>query len=164
MKIELYIHAVEGAEPKRIEIADDATIDDLLKVTQATDVVSGEPEEELLLLVENEEKRVRRGHKLRDHHIAHTNHVHFRRQHIEVAVVTTSGVWPPEGFDRISIHQAIKVELHRAAEKLGITDTANWIAKVGTQELNIEKSYQASGLKCKVEIDYGPREGGGGNE
>ncbi len=79
-------------------------------------------------------------------------------------MVTTSGSWPHEGFETVPSHQLVKVELQRAAKKLGLVDTNGWVAKVGKVELNVEKSYLDNGLKCKAEIDYGPREGGGGNE
>src|SRR5579871_2419471 len=36
-------------------------------------------------------------------------------QHIDVAVITTSGSWPKEGFDNVPVHQPIKIELHQAA-------------------------------------------------
>jgi hypothetical protein len=82
--------------------------------------------------------------------------------HIEVAVVTTSGRWPATAFDRVASHQPIKVELAGAAKHLGLVNTSNWIARVGTKELNVEASYIENGLVTQVEIDYGPREAGGG--
>jgi hypothetical protein len=82
--------------------------------------------------------------------------------HIEVAVVTTSGRWPATGFDRVPTHQPVKVELADAARHLGIVNTSNWIARVGTKELNVAASYKDNGLATQVEIDYGPREAGGG--
>ena len=85
-------------------------------------------------------------------------------QHIEVAVVTTSGTWPEKGFDSVPIHQPIKVELQQAAKELKIADTTGWVATVKGRELNIEQSYIENQLSGQVEIDYGPREGGGGNE
>jgi hypothetical protein len=85
-------------------------------------------------------------------------------QHIEVAIVTTSGTWPEEGFDSVPIHQPIKVQLQQAAKKLKIADTTGWVATVGGRELNIEQNYLENQLSGQVQIDYGPREGGGGNE
>lgn len=84
--------------------------------------------------------------------------------HLEVAVVTTSGTWPNQGFDTVPINQPVKIELQRAVRELKIKDTSNWVARVGTREINPEQSYADQGLSGKVEIDYGPREGGGGNE
>jgi hypothetical protein len=85
-------------------------------------------------------------------------------QHIEVVVITTSGTWPEEGFDSVPIHQPIRVQLQQAAKKLKITDTTGWMATVGGRELNIEQNYLENQLDGQVQIDYGPREGGGGNE
>lgn len=91
-------------------------------------------------------------------------HSKAKPQHIDVAVVTTSGTWPETGFDSVPIHQPAKVQLQHAVKKLEITDTTNWVATVGGRELNIEQSYLQNNLSGEVEIDYGPREGGGGNE
>jgi hypothetical protein len=85
-------------------------------------------------------------------------------QHVEVGVVTTSGSWPEEGFDRVPAHQKIKVQLQQAAHHLKITDTSGWIAVANDKELNIEANYIENGLEGQITIDYGPREGGGGNE
>jgi hypothetical protein len=82
---------------------------------------------------------------------------------VEVAVVTTSGSYPKNGFERTPIRQKISVILKKAANKLEITDTTDWVATVGEQEVNPDSSYLDSGLTGEVEIDYGPREGGGGN-
>ena len=91
-------------------------------------------------------------------------HSKAKPQHIDVAVITTSGTWPGIGFETVPIHQPLKVELLHAVKELGIIDTTNWVAKVGNRELNIEQSYEQNNLSGQVEIDYGPREGGGGNE
>jgi hypothetical protein len=85
-----------------------------------------------------------------------------REHFVEVSVVTTSGVFPKEGFDRVPAHQKVRVELDHAAKHLGLTDTTNWVAMVGNKEINVDTSYEENGLHGKVEIDYGPREGGGG--
>jgi hypothetical protein len=97
--------------------------------------------------------------------VKHGHHIHIgKSKHIFVAVVTTSGTWPAHGYENIPTHQPVKDELHRAAHKLGITDTTNWVAKVDGRELDVNKDYPQNGLHKKVYIDYGPREGGGGNE
>jgi hypothetical protein len=82
---------------------------------------------------------------------------------VQVAVVTTSGSYPETGFDRTPANQKISVILKKAANKLSITDTTDWIAVVGDKELNTNAGYDDNGLSGQVEIDYGPREGGGGN-
>ncbi len=87
-----------------------------------------------------------------------------RPKHIDVVIATTAGFYPAEGVERLPIDQPVKVQLAKAAKALKITDVTGWIARVGTRELDVEKSYAANGLECKVEIDYGRREGGGGGQ
>jgi hypothetical protein len=82
--------------------------------------------------------------------------------HILVAVITTAGTFPDQGFDEVPENQPVKVELEHAARKLGITNTNGWIATVGGRELNVAQDYVANSLKGTVEINWGPREGGGG--
>ena len=82
--------------------------------------------------------------------------------HILVAVVTTAGTYPTEGFDEVPINQPIKVLLHQAAKKLGIPHTDTWIAVVGGRELDVNHSYKDAGLTGEVTISWGPRETGGG--
>jgi hypothetical protein len=84
--------------------------------------------------------------------------------HIDVVVVTTSGSYPESGTDRVAAHQPVRNELTKAAQELHIVDTAGWVARVGGTEIDVDKSYIDNHLTGAVTIDYGPREGGGGNE
>jgi hypothetical protein len=86
-----------------------------------------------------------------------------KEQFVQVSVVTTSGVYPKDGFEEVPAHQKIRVQLQKAAQHLGITDTTNWVAMVGNREINVEASYEENELHGRIEIDYGPREGGGGS-
>jgi hypothetical protein len=85
---------------------------------------------------------------------------------VAVSISTTSGFFPEEGFDRVPAHQKVRVQLEKAAHKLGIKDTANWIATVtgpgGKRQIDPEKNYPDNHLSGEVEIDWGPSEGGGG--
>jgi len=83
---------------------------------------------------------------------------------LQVRVVTTSGSYPDQGYDRAPAHQPVKVQLAEAVRKLRIRDTNGWVALVNGTQIEPEKSYEANGLKGDVVIDYGPKEGGGGNE
>jgi len=85
-----------------------------------------------------------------------------KSNHLLVAVLTTAGSFPADGFDEVPDQQPIKIELSRAARELKITNTDGWIATAGGRELNLEQSYVANQLSGKVEINYGPRETGGG--
>jgi hypothetical protein len=74
--IDINVHTSDRAEPWLVKVAEDATIEELMNATRAAGAVIGELEEEVLLLVENEEKLLKRGHKLSDCGIKHGQHVH----------------------------------------------------------------------------------------
>jgi uncharacterized ubiquitin-like protein YukD len=78
--IEVNVHTDEWKEPRQIQVAEDATIAELVNIIQAEGAAIGELEEEVALLVENEEKLLKRNHKLSDHGIKHGHHVHFKRR------------------------------------------------------------------------------------
>lgn len=84
--------------------------------------------------------------------------------HIAVATVTTSGVYPTEGYNQVPLNQPIRVELQRAEKAFELTDTGGWVATVDGRPLNVSQSYAASGLTGQIEIHWGPREGGGGRQ
>ena len=90
-----------------------------------------------------------------------------KEQFVEVSVSTTAGFYPAEGTDRTPIHQKISVILEQTKNKLNISDVTNWVASVtdanGHRELDPQTNYLDSGLSGTVEIDWGPREGGGGS-
>lgn len=81
---------------------------------------------------------------------------------VQVAVVTTAGSFPSEGYEPEPIHQKVEQLLKKAAKQLGIIDTSRWIAKVSGREVDPAKSYEENDLSGQFEIDWGPREGGGG--
>jgi hypothetical protein len=83
-------------------------------------------------------------------------------KHVEVRVVTTSGIYPETGFDRVPEHQVVDVVLKKADHHLHITNTAGWIAVVGGRKIDIAKSYRDNALTGRVEIDWGPDHGAGG--
>jgi hypothetical protein len=86
---------------------------------------------------------------------------------VEISISTTAGFYPAEGFERVPIHQKVVVMLDKAKHKLEIKDTTGWVATVtdgsGKRQINPERSYLDNHLfSGKVEIDWGPSEGGGG--
>ena len=85
---------------------------------------------------------------------------------IMVAISTTAGFFPAEGFDEIPENQKVEVQLGKAAKKLNITNTTGWVATVktsaGKKTIVVANSYAESGLIGEVTIDWGPSEGGGG--
>ena len=82
---------------------------------------------------------------------------------VEVRVVTTAGVFPDAGFERAPEAQPVKVILKKAEHKLNITDSVSWIAVVASRRIDIEKSFRENNLGGRVEIDWGPDLGAGGN-
>lgn len=82
---------------------------------------------------------------------------------LEVAISTTSGFYPETGYDRQPSHQKVEVQLQKAAKALKLADTAGWIASVNKTPIDTARSYEDNGLSGQVDIDWGPREGGGGN-
>ena len=86
-----------------------------------------------------------------------------KEQFVEVSVVTTSGSYPSQGFAQAPGHQKVKIILEVAAKHLAIVDTAGWVATANGKEIKIDLSFVDNALSGQVEIDFGPREGGGGN-
>lgn len=81
---------------------------------------------------------------------------------IQVAVLTTSGSFPDDGFKRVPINQPVAVLLKKAAKELGLTDTDGWVARVDDREIDPTQSYHEIGLVGEITVDWGPAEGGGG--
>lgn len=95
-----------------------------------------------------------------DHHNA--EHGHGDEHKVQVVVITTSGLYPNHGSEGVPPNQKVRVQLKQAADKLHLTDTDGWVARVGGREIDPDKSYAENGLSGTVRIDWGPREGGGG--
>lgn len=81
---------------------------------------------------------------------------------VGVAIATTSGFYPETGFIQVPANQKVEVELKRAAKAINLTDTSNWVANVAGRTIDPNQSYAENQLSGEVEIDWGPREGGGG--
>ena len=99
-----------------------------------------------------------------------SDHDHEEAKHrehaVEVSISTTAGFFPTEGFTHVPARQSVQVELDKAKHALHIKETTNWIASVaapsGKRVIDPSKTYADNGLLGKVEIDWGPSEGGGG--
>lgn len=92
---------------------------------------------------------------------------HHKQEHfVEVSISTTAGFFPAEGFNRVPVDQKVEVELAEAKRTLTIKDTTGWVATVtsptGKRQIDVTRSYLDNGLAGRVEIDWGPSEGGGG--
>ncbi len=85
--------------------------------------------------------------------------------HRDVAAVvfTPAGIYPDEDdFRRVPETEVIKAVLDEAAEKLHLTNTSDWVARVGERELDIKRTFREECLAGIVEIHWHKREGGGG--
>lgn len=82
---------------------------------------------------------------------------------VAVAVITTAGIYPSEDeFRRVDRDTEIEDVLKKAAKKLHLTNTDDWVARVDEKEVNTKHSFRHEGLKGIVEIEWHKREGGGG--
>lgn len=93
-------------------------------------------------------------------------HEHEKEGHnsfVSVAVATTDGYYPGEGYAKVPANQPIKVILDKAAKELHLVDTSGYIATVGGKEVNTSLSYLDNGLQGDITIDFRKVEGGGGN-
>jgi hypothetical protein len=93
-------------------------------------------------------------------------HKHHQEHLVEVSISTTAGFFPADGFNSVPAQQRVEDELLKAKHALSIKDTAGWVASVitpaGKRPVDPGKSYTDNGLAGRVEIDWGPSEGGGG--
>ena len=81
---------------------------------------------------------------------------------IAVAVFTTSGTFPVQGMLRVKVSTLISDVLDKAAKALHLTDTANWVVTVDGKDVAPNLTFDQAGFHGEVELEWGPREGGGG--
>ncbi len=95
-----------------------------------------------------------------------TEHIVTRRKRPEfllVSVFTTAGVFPAEGALRVTPETLVSAVLARAAKKLELTDTADWVVTVDGRDINPAATFAQNALSGTVELNWSPREGGGGD-
>lgn len=85
-----------------------------------------------------------------------------RPAHLEVSVITTSGVFPRHGEQHVQPAETVDDVLRKAAHALHLTDTSGWVVTSDGREINPAVSFAQNGLAGTVELHWGPREGGGG--
>jgi len=131
---------------------------------EAAEVAEKVAEEKFEKAIKNlEEAQAHHERSEHNHDQKHEHHGEHVDNSVRVAVVTTSGFFPDQGFVIVPKHQQVRIILAEAAKKLGLTDTSTWIARVNSKEIDPAKTYEENGLTGEVEIDFGPREGGGGD-
>lgn len=103
--IEVNVHADAWKEPRQIKVAEEATIAELVNIIQTAGAVIGELEEEIVFLVENEERKFKHNHKLSECGIRHGHHLHFRHHTVTLIVNTREKKWdkPQISFEEVVI-------------------------------------------------------------
>lgn len=81
---------------------------------------------------------------------------------VEVRVITTAALFPPDGYERVSAKQKLAPMLSRAAAALGLTDTTGYIVTVNGTEVDPEQTYETLGVNGQVDFRWGPKAGAGG--
>jgi len=82
---------------------------------------------------------------------------------ILVTVVTTAGVFPPEGVARYPATMLISAVLAEAKVELKIPEIpADWVVTHDNADLSPNQTFAQAHLSGCVKLEWGPREGGGG--
>jgi hypothetical protein len=88
---------------------------------------------------------------------------HHHEHDVAVAVITPAGIYPDEAeFRRAPDTEVMKVVLDAAAEKLHLTNTSDWDARVHGRLIDTHRTFREEHLSGIVEIDWHKHEGGGG--
>jgi len=82
---------------------------------------------------------------------------------VAVAVITPVGTYPDEDdYRRFEDTEIIANVLAKAAKKLKLTNTSDWVARACGREINPGHSFREDHLSGIVEIEWHKHEGGGG--
>jgi hypothetical protein len=83
---------------------------------------------------------------------------------VAVAVITPVGTYPDEDdFRRVRDTTVIARVLEQAAEKLKLTNTSDWVARVHDRGvIDVTRTFREEHLAGIVEIEWHKHEGGGG--
>lgn len=82
---------------------------------------------------------------------------------VGVRISTTAGSWPSEDcFAEVNLETPIQEILQKAATALNIIITNDYVVKHCGKILEATKTFQKSGLRCLVELEFSKLEKGGG--
>lgn len=81
---------------------------------------------------------------------------------ILVTIFTTSGTFPSQGALKIDADNKISTLLERAAKKLRLASTDGWVLQHNGVDVDVSTTFALAGLTGSVDLEWGPREGGGG--
>lgn len=82
---------------------------------------------------------------------------------VAVAVITPSGIYPSEDtLARVPSDTVIAQVLEHAAAHLKLTNTGDWVLRIGERTLAPHDTFKHLGLTCIVDLEWHKAEGGGG--
>lgn len=82
---------------------------------------------------------------------------------VAIAVITPSGIYPSEDtLARVTRDTPVAEVLQRAAAHLKLTNTGDWVLRVGERTLSPHETFKHLGLTCIVDLEWHKAEGGGG--
>lgn len=137
-----------------------------LEVDELITLFSIEPDHELVLEREDEPDIVLQPGGSVSFAERGTEDIVTRRKKPEfvvVSVFTTAGVYPAQGSVRVKPEELVSTVLEKAAKKLDLKDTDNWVVTYDGRQINPALSFAQNTLSGTVELDWSPPEGGGGN-
>ena len=88
---------------------------------------------------------------------------HHGADKLLVTVLTLEGIFPAEGALRVEASERISTVLEKAAKKLELTDTSTWIVSANGKDVEPAHTFAQAHLSGVVELEWMPREGGGGH-
>ena len=171
--IDINVHTSDWTGPRLIKIAEDATVEELMSVIKAAGAVIGELEADIAFLVENEEKLLKRGHKLSDCGIKHGHHVHYHRnghhhKHHEhhhkliLTIVVNGTPTDVEANPEAPLSSVIPIALKQTGNEG--QPPSNWELKdVKGVALDVNKKIEGFHFPCDVKLFLSLKAGVGGN-
>jgi hypothetical protein len=85
-----------------------------------------------------------------------------RRHKVFVTVISPSGIYPDDEPLKINSEKLVSEILDKAAKKLNLTDTSDWVVYEGERQIDAQKSFADNHLHGTVELQWHKPEGGGG--
>lgn len=92
-QIDIHIHTSNGVEPRVLKIAEDATIEELIKELRATGAAIGESEGKISLWIDDEEVVCHRHKRIHECGIRHGHHLHCHPRGVVITVNTREKKW-----------------------------------------------------------------------
>lgn len=121
--LEINVYSSNSVDPRLIKIAEDATIEQLLKEAQAAGAAIGELGEKIILLVEDTEVECRKYQKIYECGIKHGHRVHCHPHEVVIIVNTREKKWDKKD---ISYEEVVKLAFGSYSSDLRIVYTVKY--------------------------------------